>query len=297
MTIMKFVHSAVRTISRARCFGLLVGLVLVSVASAEARPYRLAWDCNADSVTTGYRVYYGTAPGAYQPSNGIDVGNVQEFTADLTPGSNYFFVVRGYSSSALGPPSPELMFSVPLGASINVNTASVAPGATITATVSDGTGNRLDWVGFFPSGTSSTGATDWKYLNGTRTAPATGSISATVQFVAPSAVGTYAVRFYSSSNALLATSVLITVGGAPSVTALTSSVSAGQSFSVAVANGPANRNDMVAIYPASSTSTLSVHRLEVSQRIAGRAGNRSRHRQSDLHSPVTGRSVHRSLLE
>ena len=77
---MKFVHGAVRSISMVRSLGILMGLILLSSTVAEARPYRLQWDRNNDGLTTGYRVYYGTAPGAYQPSNGIDVGNVQEFT-------------------------------------------------------------------------------------------------------------------------------------------------------------------------------------------------------------------------
>ena len=237
-----------------RVLALVFGILALTVAAAEARPYRLAWDRNTDSLTTGYRVYYGTASGAYQLANGTDVGNALEFTADLTPGVTYFFVVRAYSASTLGPPSAELRFTVPVGASISVNTASVAPGATITATVTGGPGNRLDWVGLFPTGAPSTGSTDWKYLNGSRTAPATGVTSATVSFVAPSTLGTYAVRFYSSSNTLLASSITISVNGTPTISA-TSTVSTGQTIAVAVRNGPANRYDMVALYPSSSTST------------------------------------------
>ena len=255
MTIAKYLHGEVRRISSVRALVLVFSILALSVATAEARPYQLAWDRNTDGLTTGYRVYYGTAPGAYQPANGIDVGNAVEFTADLTPGSSYYFVVRAYSATSLGPPSAELRFTVPLDASVSVNTASVASGATITATVTTGPGNQTDWVGFFPSGASSNGWTDWKYLNGSRSTPATGVTSGTVSFVAPSTAGTYNVRFYSSTNVLLASSVSITVGGSPSVSALTSSVSAGQSFSVAVANGPARPTDWVALYPASSTNT------------------------------------------
>ena len=115
-----------------RALVLVFCILALSVATAEARPYRLAWDRKSDGLTTGYRVYYGTAPGSYQLANGVDVGNAQEFTADLTPGVTYYFAVRAYSSATLGPPSAELSFTVPLGASISVNTASVAPGATVT---------------------------------------------------------------------------------------------------------------------------------------------------------------------
>ncbi len=239
-----------------RSLGILMGLILLSSTVAEARPYRLQWDRNNDGLTTGYRVYYGTAPGAYQPSNGIDVGNVQEFTVDLTPGGNYYFSVRAYSSSVLGPASSELRFTVPLGPSIAVSTASAPPGATITATVTDGPGSRQDWVGFFPSGAPSTGWTDWKYLNGTRTAPTSGMSNGSVSFNAPSTPGSYEVRFYSGNQVLLASSVPITVVGGASVT-VPASVTAGQNFTVAVSNGPGNRNDFVALYSSTNTNPSS----------------------------------------
>jgi hypothetical protein len=81
---------------------------------AEARPYTLEWDANTDNVTTGYRVYYGTAPGTYHPAEGIDVANATEFQLDLLPGITYYFVVRAYNANdELGPPSAELSFFVP----------------------------------------------------------------------------------------------------------------------------------------------------------------------------------------
>ena len=85
----------------------------LSVA-AEGRPYTLEWDANTDSLTTGYRVYYGTAPRTYQPAEGIDAGNVTQFQLDLLPGVTYYFVVRAYNSNdQLGPASSELSFLVP----------------------------------------------------------------------------------------------------------------------------------------------------------------------------------------
>ncbi len=256
MTIVKFIHGAVRTISSVRGFGLMLGLVLLSVVAAEARPYQLAWDRNSDGLTTGYRVYYGTASGSYQPTQGVDVGNVDQFTVDLTPGQRYYFRVRAYNSSAvLGPASTELSFTVPLGATVSVNTASISPGATIVATIAHGPGSPQDFVGLYRTGASSTAWTDWKHLNGTRTAPATGMTGGTVSFVAPSTAGTYEVRFYSGASALLASSVPITVGaGTASITAGPSSLNVGQTITVSVSNGPASRFDLVALYPASSTN-------------------------------------------
>jgi hypothetical protein len=113
-------------------FMSVMALMLLSASMAEARPYRLAWNANTDSVTTGYYVYYGTAPGTYQPIDGIDVGNVTEFQLNLTPGQTYYFVVRAYDASdVLGPPSPELSFFVPT-VTISTNlTSPQTPGSQI----------------------------------------------------------------------------------------------------------------------------------------------------------------------
>ena len=82
---------------------------------AHALTVTLQWDSNNDGVTAGYRVYYRTASGTYQPASGIDVGNVTQFQADLQPGQTYYFAVRAYSSTAvLGPASTELSFTVPI---------------------------------------------------------------------------------------------------------------------------------------------------------------------------------------
>ena len=244
-----------RSISTVRAAALVLGLLAFAAVTVEARPYQLAWDQNTDGLTRGYRVYYGTASGAYQPTAGIDVGNVTLFTVDLTPGARYFFVVRAYGDSGvLGPPSTELSFTVPFGPDVSVNTASIQPGGTISASITGGPGVPTDWVGFFPSGAAANGSTDWKHLNGTRTPPLLGMTSGTVSFVAPSTPGIYVVRFYSALNVLLSSSISITVSSAPTVAA-PASVTAGQTIPVTVTNGPANRYDMVALYPGSSTST------------------------------------------
>jgi len=110
--------------------------LLLSMASvANALSVTLQWDSNNDGVTAGYRVYYRTASGTYQPASGIDVGNVTQFRADLQSGQTYYFAVRAYSSTAvLGPASTELSFTVPL-ASISRSTlafGAVNSGGTLT---------------------------------------------------------------------------------------------------------------------------------------------------------------------
>ena len=201
-------------------YRLLAALALVvSVASlAEARPYRLQWDANTDGVTQGYFVFYGNAPGTYQPPTGIDVGNVTEFQVDLLPGSTYYFRVRAYDSQGtLGPPSDELSFNVPVDASVTVTSAtSVSPGATVTAAVANAPGlSRYDWVGFYPVGAGIGGYVAEKYLNNSSSPPGTPMTAGTVTFVAPATPGQYNVRFNSAAGVTLATSAIVTVNTVP----------------------------------------------------------------------------------
>jgi hypothetical protein len=64
----------------------------------EAGKIKLAWDENKEADVTGYKVYYGTAPGKYGP--GIDVGNFTNFTLDgLVKGQTYYVAIRAYTKS------------------------------------------------------------------------------------------------------------------------------------------------------------------------------------------------------
>lgn len=58
----------------------------------------LTWDSNTDPDLGGYKVYYGTASGAY--SHSTDVGNATTFSlTGLTKGQTYFIVATAYDVS------------------------------------------------------------------------------------------------------------------------------------------------------------------------------------------------------
>jgi hypothetical protein len=142
-------------------------------------------------------------------------------------------------------------------ASVAATPATVTPGGTITASISNGPANALDWVGLYASGSPDAMMIDWKYLNGSRTTPATGSSSANVTFAAPAAAGGYNVRLFAKDTfALIATSATVTVQGAASgaatVTATPSSIAGGATETVTIANGPGNALDWVGLYAAGS---------------------------------------------
>src|SRR4029077_4765394 len=137
--------------------------------------------------------------------------------------------------------------------------ASVAPGATVSVSLTGGPGNRTDWVGFYcPSSTSDDGMrVGFKYLNNSTSAPASGVTSATVTFTAPaSATNCNARLFASDSYAKLATSSTTTVTGpTPSTPVLTAptSVAAGAPVSVSLTGGPGNATDWIGFYCPAST--------------------------------------------
>ena len=66
------------------------------------------------------------------------------------------------------------------------------------ATVASGPGNALDWVALYQVGGST--EVDWKFLNGSRTAPLSGFSNASVPIALPATPGTYLIRFYANNT-------------------------------------------------------------------------------------------------
>jgi hypothetical protein len=62
----------------------------------------LSWSANIEPTLSGYRVYYGSAPGTYIQSaaQGINAGNVTVHIVNgLTGGQRYYFAVTAYDTS------------------------------------------------------------------------------------------------------------------------------------------------------------------------------------------------------
>ncbi|MEX1995146.1 MAG: Calx-beta domain-containing protein, partial [Steroidobacteraceae bacterium] len=96
--------------------------------------------------------------------------------------------------------------------SVTAGPATVAPGGTITATVTNGPGNLRDWVGLYGTAAPDTPSLAWLYLDGTKNVPAQALTEATLVFTAPTTPGTYQLRFFANDGyTRLATSGTITV--------------------------------------------------------------------------------------
>ena len=182
------------------------------------------------------------------PTTGV-TGATLQFTAPTTPGTYNirFFANNGFTKLATS-------VTISVCPCITVASTTVAPGAAINFTISGGPANPKDWVALFATGANDSSYIQWKYLNGSTTAPATGVSSATLQFTAPTTPGTYNIRFFADNGfTRLATSVTITVG--PSVTVTSTTVAPGAPINFTVAGGPANPRDWVGLYSASAPDT------------------------------------------
>ena len=95
---------------------------------------------------------------------------------------------------------------------VTLSATTVAPGGTVSATIANGPGHSLDWVGLFAAGAPSASYLRAAYLTGTLTPPVPGLTGGTLPFTLPLTPGTYEVRFFlNDSFTLLATSLTITV--------------------------------------------------------------------------------------
>jgi hypothetical protein len=81
---------------------------LVTAGPLEAAT--LSWDRNPEPTVTGYRISYGTQPGAR--STTLDVGNVITYALNPPSGQQYFIVVQAFDGTTYGPESNEVVLDL-----------------------------------------------------------------------------------------------------------------------------------------------------------------------------------------
>jgi subtilisin family serine protease/ribosomal protein L35AE/L33A len=140
-----------------------------------------------------------------------------------------------------------------VGASITIATPNVTPGGTINFNVVNGPANRADWVAIVPASGADTAKLDWIYLNGSKTAPASGMANASLHFTAPSTPGAYNIRLFANDTyEKLATSATINVGSGPTLTIGDVSVTEGNS-------GTTTATFTVTLSPVNNSQTVTVN--------------------------------------
>lgn len=87
-------HVGIPEVADLGCEAAPAGCATEGASTAGA--VRVSWDATPNANVVGYRLYYGTAPGAYeQPKGaGIPVGNANShLVEDLTRGQTFYFAV------------------------------------------------------------------------------------------------------------------------------------------------------------------------------------------------------------
>ena len=94
-----------RRFDRAGFLLFLASLALAACGggdSGDSNSATLSWDAVSDPGLSGYRIYYGTAPGTYDQArgSGYEVGATTTFTVTgLAAGRRYYFVATAFDAS------------------------------------------------------------------------------------------------------------------------------------------------------------------------------------------------------
>jgi hypothetical protein len=130
------VKTSVCNIFKYLCFFVVTATVLSSpVTQAYSAQTTLSWNASTSSGVSGYKLYYGTASGAYSQS--VDAGNTTSYTvASLADGQKYYFAAKAYNSTGnLSAYSSEVSYSTPAPpplAAVYTISASAGSGGSIS---------------------------------------------------------------------------------------------------------------------------------------------------------------------
>ena len=194
------------------------------------------------------------------PASGVPFAELT-FGMPTSAGSYEFRFFANNSYARLATSTTVLVAASPSQLVVNgvepPNPVTVPAGSVAVVTVSSGPGNATDWVALYPAGAATSEYIDWRYLNDTAAAPATGVTAATLRFTLTTTPGTYEFRFFADNGySLLATSSQVTVPAPTAQIAVHGTlpptpvtVAPGTTVSIAVSGGPGNPADWVGLAP------------------------------------------------
>jgi hypothetical protein len=143
-----------------------------------------------------------------------------------------------------------------VGPSLTVSATTVAPGASVTVTLTNGAGGTFDWLAFAPVGALDTTFTTFVYVGA-------GVTTRTWTVTAPSATGPYEFRLYPNNGyTRSATSPTVTVqagtGPSPVLSVSATTVAPGASITVTLTGGAGGMFDWLAFAATTSPASLYV---------------------------------------
>jgi subtilisin family serine protease len=171
-------------------------------------------------------------------------------TMPTTPGTYEFrlYLNGGYTRAAT---SPTVTVTSSSGPAISVSATSVAVGAPVTATLTNGPGGSSDWLAL-----AATNAPDSSYV--TWTSVGAGVTTRTWSPTMPTTPGTYEFRLYLNggyTRAATSPPITVTSAAAPTLTVNTTSVAVGGSVTVTLTNGPGGSSDWLAFAATTAANT------------------------------------------
>ncbi len=136
---------------------------------------------------------------------------------------------------------------------------SVAPGESVTVTLTDGVGNDFDWIALARTGASNGSFVEWTYVGA-------GQTSAVWTITMPTATGNYEFRLFENDQFIrLATSVIVAVEDVPPeppsppsqpvIDVSATQVSGGDMVTVTMTGGPGNTYDWLALAAVGAPNT------------------------------------------
>jgi len=157
---------------------LATAFALTEAAVGYAASVTLEWDANADTLTAGYYVYYGSESGNY--SGNVDVGKSTSAIVNLSDSATtYYFAVQAYSSTGQRSPfsselvwkAAEISSQTPTLRNPGSMTAVVGQSVTLQLSASDPAGRTLTYsANGLPAGLNLSSATG--FISGTPTVAA-----------------------------------------------------------------------------------------------------------------------------
>jgi hypothetical protein len=165
---------------------VFVLLLIANAAVSEGGAVTLEWDPPTDTVTRGYIVRYGTAPGSY--SQAVDAGYTTSHTIDkLTNGGTYYFTVQAYDAvGQLSETSTEVAGMVPAGVVSALALTSDVPSPQVV-------GSRINWSASAAGGTAPY-EFQWSLYQASGWAVGSWTSAATWSWVPSAASSDYVVR-------------------------------------------------------------------------------------------------------
>jgi subtilisin len=150
-----------------------------------------------------------------------------------------------------GGTSSSLTFTIDPSPTLAVSATAVAPGASVTMTLSGSPGGALDWIALAATGSATTSYLQWTYVGG-------GVTTRTWTVTMPTTPGTYEFRLFPNNGyTLAAKSPTVTVGGVagPALAVSTQNVTPGGSVTATLTGGLGGAQDSIVLAAVGSPNT------------------------------------------